>query len=116
MSNVSGDKKCLPPTPRTDAALDKEVGDPDSLAVTHLARQLERELAEARESASVYVALAAAHAERADKAAAPSHGAAPVADPVADLCKHIKDSIRLCDHGYIHMTCGTCVASWIPRN
>jgi hypothetical protein len=29
-------------------------------------------------------------------------------DPVADLCAHIKESIRLCGHGYIHMTCGDC--------
>ena len=32
-------------TPRTDAALDAEVGNPDSMAVLSLARQLERELA-----------------------------------------------------------------------
>ena len=32
-------------TPRTDAALDFEVGTPDSMAVLNLARQLERELA-----------------------------------------------------------------------
>lgn len=29
-------------------------------------------------------------------------------DPVADLCTHIKESIRLCGHGYIHTTCGDC--------
>lgn len=37
----------------------------------------------------------------------------PKPDPVADLCAHIKDSIRLCDHGYIHITCGTCTAPWL---
>ena len=34
-------------------------------------------------------------------------------DPVADLCASIKDNIRLCDHGYIHITCGQCVALWL---
>lgn len=32
----------------------------------------------------------------------------PKPDPVADLCVHIKESIRLCGHGYIHITCGDC--------
>lgn len=32
----------------------------------------------------------------------------PKADPIADLCAHIKGSIRFCDHGYIHVTCGDC--------
>jgi len=34
-------------------------------------------------------------------------------DPVAELCASIKENIRLCDHGYIHITCGQCVATWL---
>ena len=29
-------------------------------------------------------------------------------DPITDLCEQIKRDIRYCDHGYIHITCGTC--------
>ena len=34
--------------------------------------------------------------------------AGPNPDPVAELCAHVKESIRLCGHGYIHITCGDC--------
>ena len=34
-------------------------------------------------------------------------------DPIADLCEKIKQDIRYCDHGYIHITCGQCVATWL---
>lgn len=34
-------------------------------------------------------------------------------DPIAELCKSIRNDIRLCDHGYIHITCGQCVAPWL---
>lgn len=37
-------------TPRTNKALDSEVGTPDSMAVLHLCRQLERENAKLREA------------------------------------------------------------------
>jgi hypothetical protein len=29
-------------------------------------------------------------------------------DPIEELCSYIKESIRFCDHGYIHVTCGDC--------
>lgn len=31
-------------------------------------------------------------------------------DPMQELATYIKESIRLCDHGYIHITCGRCTA------
>jgi len=34
-------------------------------------------------------------------------------DPIAELCESIRKDIRLCDHGYIHITCGQCVATWL---
>lgn len=41
--------------------------------------------------------------------------AAKLVGGVPELCEYIKDRIRLCDHGYIYITCGQCVASWLPR-
>lgn len=38
---------------------------------------------------------------------------APKSDPIADLCEKIKQDIRYCDHGYIYITCGQCVATWL---
>ena len=78
MSN--GDKPSS--TPRTDANL---VAIPPGswtrfdYVTADFARQLERELAEAKK-----------------------------ANPIGNLCTHIKESLRFCGHGYIHITCGDC--------
>lgn len=50
----------------------------------------------------------AGHLNAAFDAGRQSVSAVAKPDPVADLCAHIKESIRLCNHGYIHMTCGDC--------
>ncbi len=30
-----------------------------------------------------------------------------------DMCEFIRGRIRLCDHGFIHSTCGQCCATWL---
>lgn len=39
---------------------------------------------------------------------APSPAIEQKPDPIAEMCKSIRNDIRLCDHGYIHITCGDC--------
>ena len=36
-------------------------------------------------------------------------------DPAAEFVEWLKTHIRLCDHGYTFITCGPCMAPWLPR-
>ena len=78
MTDNSQSDKPSSRTPRTDAEI-MYPGSGIAMVRPEFARQLERELAEAKK-----------------------------ADPIRDLCTHIKESLRFCGHGYIHITCGDC--------
>jgi hypothetical protein len=36
-------------------------------------------------------------------------------DPIAEVGQWIKDRVGLCGHGVIQVTCGSCMANWLPR-
>ena len=38
-----------------------------------------------------------------------------LAAAAADVAQFIKDRIALCGHGLISVTCGPCMAPWVPR-
>lgn len=107
----------MPETPRTDAEtskgriwLDGWYGELGEYVPAEIARQLERELKEALSSRMTHTDHPLRHYDRTCPAyVVASSETAPIkSDPVDDLCKYIKESIRLCDHGYIHITCGDC--------
>ena len=58
--------------------------------------------------ADVQIALVAPRTER------PSESD-PIAAVAADVAQFIKDRIALCAHGAISITCGPCMAPWLPR-
>ena len=39
----------------------------------------------------------------------------PIAAAAAELAAFIKQRIALCGHGTIDVTCGACMAAWLPR-
>ena len=36
-------------------------------------------------------------------------------DPMREVADYLKDRIALCGHGSISITCGPCMAPWLPR-
>jgi len=37
------------------------------------------------------------------------------AEPAAEFFEWLKDRIAICGHGQVSVTCGPCMAPWLPR-